>query len=210
MKAIWITLFCCLSILLSGQDESCYAKLLVPEFLETVKVPFETDGNEKANYASNEGVMVETDPTSHKWVKRKADGDCRSENPDDCLVWCLVEIPANMERRNFMYEFLPEKSLLPIEFIKQKVSTGLYRYEWRPIICWNNILWKERKTIVKELKKEGYLKERRNQFFTQKVMDALHQFQEDKELPIGFLNYETLDFFWNRLLKILWKKSPIK
>ncbi|MDA9774233.1 hypothetical protein N9B82_04675 [Saprospiraceae bacterium] len=25
-----------------------------------------------------------------KWVKKKADKNCRSANPEDCLVWCLV------------------------------------------------------------------------------------------------------------------------
>jgi len=37
---------------------------------------------------------VEVSPASTKWVKRKADRNCLSANPDDCLVWCLVEVPA--------------------------------------------------------------------------------------------------------------------
>ena len=37
---------------------------------------------------------VEVSPASTKWVKRKADKNCLSANPDDCLVWCLVEVPA--------------------------------------------------------------------------------------------------------------------
>ena len=37
---------------------------------------------------------VEVKPASTEWVKRKADRNCISSNPDDCMVWCLVEVPA--------------------------------------------------------------------------------------------------------------------
>jgi hypothetical protein len=37
---------------------------------------------------------IETKPASTKWVKKQADASCLSANPDDCLVWCLVELPA--------------------------------------------------------------------------------------------------------------------
>ena len=42
-------------------------------------------------------------------------------------------------------KFLPEKSLLTEDFINEKVTSGLYRYEWSAIYCWNNVLRKERK-----------------------------------------------------------------
>lgn len=38
--------------------------------------------------------QVMTSPASTKWVKKKADANCLSADPNDCLVWCLVEIPA--------------------------------------------------------------------------------------------------------------------
>jgi hypothetical protein len=40
---------------------------------------------------------IETAPASTKWVKKKADKNCLSANPDDCLVWCLVETPAQFK-----------------------------------------------------------------------------------------------------------------
>ena len=36
--------------------------------------------------------QIEVSPASTKWVKKKADKNCLSANPDDCLVWCLVEV----------------------------------------------------------------------------------------------------------------------
>lgn len=40
------------------------------------------------------GDRIEISPPSTKWVKRKADRNCISEDPNDCLVWCLIEVPA--------------------------------------------------------------------------------------------------------------------
>ncbi|MBC7776919.1 MAG: peptidoglycan-binding protein, partial [Phycisphaerae bacterium] len=37
---------------------------------------------------------IETKSASTKWVKKQADANCLSANPDDCVVWCLVEMPA--------------------------------------------------------------------------------------------------------------------
>lgn len=39
--------------------------------------------------------QIEVSPASTKWVKRKADKNCLSADPNDCLVWCLVETPAS-------------------------------------------------------------------------------------------------------------------
>ncbi len=38
--------------------------------------------------------QIETAPSATKWVKKKADRNCLSADPNDCLVWCLVETPA--------------------------------------------------------------------------------------------------------------------
>ena len=40
----------------------------------------------------SEQVLVT--PAQTKWVKGKGDQNCLSANPDDCIVWCLVEVPA--------------------------------------------------------------------------------------------------------------------
>ncbi len=40
---------------------------------------------------------IQTSPASTKWVKKKADRNCLSADPNDCLVWCLVEVPAQFK-----------------------------------------------------------------------------------------------------------------
>jgi len=41
-----------------------------------------------------ETEQIEVSPASTKWVKKKADRNCLSADPNDCLVWCYVEVPA--------------------------------------------------------------------------------------------------------------------
>ena len=41
--------------------------------------------------------MITLEPATTKWERRKADRNCLSQDPNDCLVWCLVQIPAVTE-----------------------------------------------------------------------------------------------------------------
>ncbi len=46
---------------------------------------------------STEEQTIEISPATTQWVKKKADPSCLSADPDDCLVWCLVEVPAKYQ-----------------------------------------------------------------------------------------------------------------
>ncbi len=41
-----------------------------------------------------ETETIETQSASTKWVQKRGDRNCLSADPNDCLVWCLVEVPA--------------------------------------------------------------------------------------------------------------------
>lgn len=49
-----------------------------------------------AQYETQTETIV-VSPASTKWVKRKADRNCLSADPNDCLVWCLVEVPERTQ-----------------------------------------------------------------------------------------------------------------
>jgi len=40
---------------------------------------------------------VEVRPAATKWIRKKSDRNCLGADPDDCFVWCLVEIPAQYQ-----------------------------------------------------------------------------------------------------------------
>ena len=62
---------------------------------------------EKVNQYGKE--RIEIAPASTKWVKRKADKNCLSADPNDCMVWCLVEVPAQ-------YKTIKAQSYCPEDF----------------------------------------------------------------------------------------------
>ncbi|MEQ1745585.1 MAG: peptidoglycan-binding domain-containing protein [Saprospiraceae bacterium] len=40
---------------------------------------------------------IEVRPAGTKWVRKKSDRNCLGADPDDCFVWCLVEVPAQYQ-----------------------------------------------------------------------------------------------------------------
>ena len=74
---------------------SCYAKCLVQDKYE---IAYEEivifTGNTQNTNAIIDTIDFITAPASSEWVKKK---NCLSENPNDSLIWCLRENPAEME-----------------------------------------------------------------------------------------------------------------
>jgi len=44
----------------------------------------------------NETVSIEVAPAFQRWEKTKRKKKCKSKNPEDCLEWQLVDVPAKM------------------------------------------------------------------------------------------------------------------
>ncbi len=74
----------------------CYKKCISPKISKFKDIRYASyTGNDEhilENYIEN--IETETQPANTKWIKKKADRNCQSADPNDCLVWCLVEIPA--------------------------------------------------------------------------------------------------------------------
>ena len=41
--------------------------------------------------------QLEIRSASTKWIREKSDRNCLSADPEDCFVWCLVEVPAQFQ-----------------------------------------------------------------------------------------------------------------
>jgi len=50
----------------------------------------------KIGQLEGEIKKVISQPASTKWEKKKANKDCVSADPNDCLVWCLVQVPPQI------------------------------------------------------------------------------------------------------------------
>lgn len=160
-------------------------------------------------------------PGSQKWVKGKADKNCLSSNPKDCEVWCLKEVPAVYEKVTRKVEkiaaitneieiaavtkVLPRKKLVeparenkievPATYktVMTKVVTAKGGYqEWKEVMCEQNVIDNKVAEIQTALKREGYDPGPIDNQMGGKTKEALIKFQQDKGLPVGNLNLETL------------------
>lgn len=156
------------------------------------------------------------------WVRGKADKNCLSANPKDCEVWCLKEVPAVYEKVTKRVEktaaftneidvpaitkVVPRKKLVeashenkidvPATYktIMKKilVKKGGYQ-EWKEVLCEPLVTDNKISEIQNALKREGYDPGAIDNQMGGKTKQALIKFQQDKGLPVGNLNLETLE-----------------
>lgn len=62
-------------------------------FQEMVKPGYTTYEKKPAKFRE-ELQTIEISPKTTKWVMKKSGENCLSANPDDCMIWCSVEVPA--------------------------------------------------------------------------------------------------------------------
>jgi Putative peptidoglycan binding domain len=166
-----------------------------------------------------EDIMVS--PASQKWVKSFADAGCLSANPSDCQVMCLQDVPAvykKVSRRIVKTPGYKQEIPLPAEtkivsrqIIESPASTtqteipatykklmhkeltrkGGYS-DWREILCASKLTTSKIISIQRALKAAGYDPGPIDDVFGSQTKTALVKYQQDKSLPTGNLNMETL------------------
>ena len=76
--------------------EKCYIEISVNSPIgidsDTIYIYKGNDPDILSNYVVD--VLQITHPPGYKFVKKKANKNCLSNDPEDCLVWCRVETPA--------------------------------------------------------------------------------------------------------------------
>lgn len=63
-------------------------------------------------------LQIMTNPPMKKWVKTLNDKNCRSANKEDCMVWCLYNVPATYETITILKDTTQSKS-----FVIKKILT---------------------------------------------------------------------------------------
>ena len=190
----------CTTIYISAQPEAgmpsepgkCYAKCLMPDKFETVKKTIPVYSNiENVDYEIETVILK---PTSSKWVKKKANRNCLSDDPEDCLVWCLVEQPAIAKEVKVPINPDDAGKLTYETFeTRQFVQKGGLT-QWMEVVCGPDMT----KDFVQELQlalvEKGYdLGESGvNSNLGQETKAALVLYQRENDLPVGQMDFETL------------------
>ena len=159
---------------------------------------------------------------SQKWVKGKADKNCLSADPKDCEVWCLVEEPAVYRKVTRKVEktpaytqevdvpaitkVSPRQQLVQEAYDRRVEIPATYKtimarilvkkggfQGWKEVLCEQDVTTNRITQIQNALKREGYDPGPVDNTLGPKTKEALIKFQQDKGLPVGNLNMETMN-----------------
>ncbi len=181
------------------EGSGCYAQCAIPDSTLQQYHPaiYEYTGQDyDQDYVEyREGQIVGiAEEASAKWVKKKADKNCLSSDPDDCLVWCLVESPTKYITRD-MY-IVTDTSLTTewviIDAIREKsLNAAKDIVEWRGVVCDQYRTLQFYVDLSHALIDNGYATDISTKF-SNSLRTSLKKYQRDNLLPVGQLDCETM------------------
>lgn len=158
-----------------------------------------------------ETVMIA--PPTTKWVTDKIDPNCLSEDPADCRVVCLVEVPAKYttyERRVLETQSYTREINVPAEIkistkkvLKSAARTEEYEVpatfktvmkrvvkkkgyvEWKEVLCSEQINASLIKKVQKALNDSGYEAGAVDGVWGTQTANAIVKYAQDKGLPVS-------------------------
>ena len=176
------------------ESDKCYAKCKLPEKREVYQesyIAFTGDTlTEKVDY---ETIQVELKPKgSAVWKQKKVDENCASFNPDDCLIWCWIEDPAQVIKITILNDTIQSKNFKIVKLNKMKIIEG-GTTDWKEVLCPKDITPNLIADLQEKLIAKGYDTGEKTTKINKQLKQALIKFQKENGLPIGLLNIETLE-----------------
>lgn len=177
-----------------SEPGKCYARCLMADQYETKDLEYiEYTGNAEEENVEVEWIEEVVVERSTKWEKRKADKNCLSKNPEDCMVWCLVETPA----QTIKYLTVKDTSTTSnYRIVKEEIKVITKKggsTDWKEVVCKNDQTPAFYTSLLKALFREGYNVDPNSTILSQRSKNALVKYQKDNNLPAGQLDIETLD-----------------
>ncbi len=177
-----------------NEPGKCYAKSIMPPLgsERSITLPMFTGVDSSVVNFTDTTIVLSKHST--KWVKKRADRNCLSANPDDCMVWCLVEVPREEVKFRYLSDTVGvhEYEMRQFDLSKEELTEIS---EWTEVLCDKDVSIR----ILDEVKLVL------GSYFNQdlelgtRILDAksnrlLSRYQVKHRLPKGPLNIETLEF----------------
>lgn len=178
-----------------NEPGKCYAKCITPEIEEEKDVTYASyTGDDEfiiQNYVEN--LKTVSEPGSTKWVKKKADRNCLSADPNDCLVWCLVEIPTKYRIVDMILTdtTVSREYVIETRSIKNIPIPG-GKQVWMYVVC--NPSYELLNDVQNKLILNGHdlTIEILHGEFGAESKKALNDYQKDNQLHIGGITEESM------------------
>jgi len=178
----------------SSRNGKCYAKCL---YIDKVVTEIEEyaiytgDANDENVEVVQKEIVIQ--PATTKWEKKMADRNCLSRDPDDCLVWCLVEVKPIVRTVTLLADTTQSQNY-ETEKIEREVKRIKGRsFEWEEVLCEEEVNPAVISEIQNALKANRYYDGEISGQLDFETKDAMREFQEYNNLPIGQFDLETLD-----------------
>jgi len=173
---------------------ACYAKCMMPDtYNVTAEQIFLFTGDPDFTDVEIETKEIVVKEGGTEWVKKKADKNCLSANPDDCLVWCLVEVDRVVES----YVVVVDTSATDeyetfIREDKVLLERGGFS-EWQEVVCQEKMTNDLIADVQNYLYKHKFYFGDADGLMDKGVQEAMSNFQLENQLAIGQVTLETLD-----------------
>ena len=170
------------------KDGKCYAKAMMPTTFDEKKEYVAVYTGDKM-IEGVEKKTISTKPPTTKWEKKT----CTSGNPNDGLVWCLVEVPAESEILNVVTDTSKIKDFVmrPISIRTINDTSGVTKEV--EILCPSEETPEMMRLMCSKLVSRGFLqKDEVVNFLDPKIKNAIVTFQKSYGLPQGALNMATM------------------
>jgi len=173
---------------------ACYAKCEMPDTYEIHREEYYLfTGDPENTEVEIRNVEVVISEGGKQWVKKKADKNCLSSDPEDCMVWCLVDTPREVENYSLVVDpKTTDEYELYTKETKELISKG-GQIEWREVICEGNMSNSLITQVQNVLSTGGYYFGDIDGQMDKGVNLALRNYQIQNQLAIGHLTLESLD-----------------
>ncbi len=178
-----------------NEPGKCYAKCIQPDIVEK-------SNDTLGVYAIDEEIPshkleeVEYRAATTEWVKKKADRNCQSADPEDCMVWCLVTVPPLYGSPIVSIDSSgaePMKYLLVPDKVSMIEAGG--HTVWAEVLCENDITKNVLQQLHTALERNGYTAGvyPNGRMASKDLKKALVSFQKDNNMVWGQMTAESLE-----------------
>lgn len=175
----------------SKKGGNCYAKAIFPtSYLTQVDTFYQYIGNDFDQEGIN-FIKIETKPAGKVWEKKKSTTPCHSTNPDDCLVWCLVDIPAEVDSF-YIIEDLSQTNEYEMVIKERKIISTKSYTDWTEVICEKQITNDLIEELSRMLVAKQYLVKSESKI-NKTFQQAIQNYQKENGLAYGPLTKEVVD-----------------
>jgi len=178
----------------NAEPGKCYAQCITSDRYSNIteQILEYTGSDYEAEGVQRKTILLR--PATTIWEKGKADPNCLSQNPEDCMVMCLIDVPAVYETYYIVTDTSTNKQFKITEIQKRSLVSVGGRNGWVEVLCEKDITFKKIRAVQEALTNNGYSVGAINGIIDAGTKSALSEYQKDNGLPEGNLNIETLKY----------------